>query len=371
MHVRRPHYRIAVCAFLLCSLGPGTLRSQNSRDSPGNLAELEKRASKGHVHEEIELADAYMRGRGVSQDSSKAAYWYEQAAKSGDPGAEHQIGYLYSAGLGVSKDPVRAAHWYQLAAASGDALARVNLGVLYLNGRGVDKDPVRAKELFKQAVEQGEGKGAAYLGVLAFNGIGGPADKVAAEKWFELGVKLHDPIAAYELALFYLQHDDHPHDPGQIAHLLRRSTEKGYVPAKYALGAFLLNHPALADSQDEPKGLLEEASALGDWRATFQLGELARGGSAAGGDPRKSLYYYELAALQGGPHAQDAVQIMSQLVARNLSAQEEAEATQQAKTSFEQHRLSFMFVPSPDGAVPSLRNISTTGPGDTPPAPKK
>ncbi len=63
--------------------------------------EIQRRASAGHLPEELELARDYYIGRGVSRDLSLAAYWYRRAADQGDPGAQVDIGYLYLKGIGV------------------------------------------------------------------------------------------------------------------------------------------------------------------------------------------------------------------------------------------------------------------------------
>lgn len=42
-------------------------------------------AEKGSIQQEMELANAYLVGRGVARDEKQSAYWYEKAANSGDP----------------------------------------------------------------------------------------------------------------------------------------------------------------------------------------------------------------------------------------------------------------------------------------------
>jgi TPR repeat protein len=340
------------------SLSQPSCWSQSSGALSGKLAELQKRADKGYTHEQVQLADAYMRGQGVQRDPSIAAYWYEKAARNGDPMAEHQIGYLYSAGLGVPRDLVRAVHWYQLAASSGVKIARVNLGVMYLNGRGVPRDVTRAKELLRQAADAGEGVAATYLGVLEFTGTGGAPNPEAAKKYFQQGVKLHDPVAAYELACFYSKYDTQTHDPHEIADLLRRSSDKGYVRAKYSLGIMLLNNPPLARSEDEPIKLLEDASNAGDWRAAVALGDSAVSGYRATKDSVRAFYFYKLALLEGGDPARKTVAPKLESLAPSLSETQKAEAAEQAQSWVEQHRAPLMFVLRADGTIPTFKDLT-------------
>src|ERR1700728_552033 len=108
--------------------------------APADLNETRRLAEKGSISDEIALAGDYFTGKGVNQDSTKAAYWYEKAAGHGNPAAQNQIGYFYQAGIGVPQDSERAFHWYQLASASGFAKAKVNLAITYLYGVGTRKD---------------------------------------------------------------------------------------------------------------------------------------------------------------------------------------------------------------------------------------
>ncbi|HEY3706182.1 MAG TPA: tetratricopeptide repeat protein [Terracidiphilus sp.] len=342
----------------LCLSQPSCF-AQTSAVVAGRLAQLQKRADKGFTHEQIELAEAYMKGQGVQRNPSLAAYWYEKAARNGDPAAEHQIGYLYSAGLGVPRDQIRAAHWYQLAASSGLPTARVNLGVMYLYGRGVPKDIARARELFQQAADHGEGVAATYLGVLEFTGKGGPPNLQAARKCFQQGVRLHDPVAAYELATFYQKYDTQTHDNREVADLLRRSSDRGYVRAKYALGIMLLNAPQLTRSPAEAIKLLEDASNAGDWLAAMALGDISSSGYHAAKDFARAFYFYKVAMLEGGSPAQEAVSPKLEAVAPSVSEKQQSEATEQANFWIEQHRAPLMFVLQAGGAIPTFKDLST------------
>ena len=169
------------------------------------IPQLQAAAAKGNVSQEIELAGAYFVGRGVPRDLKMAAYWYEKAAGTGDAEAQNEIGYFYQIGIGVPADPVRAFHWYQLAASSGLATAKVNLGVAYLWGNGVAEDKSLAVQLFHEAASKGSGCGRNLSRKFVLLRAWYKRDKVAAETWFETGVKLHDPVAAYNLGVLFLQ----------------------------------------------------------------------------------------------------------------------------------------------------------------------
>lgn len=134
--------------------------------------EIQRRASAGHLREELELAGDYYTGRGVSRDLSQAAYWYRRAADQGDPGAQVDMGYLYLKGIGVKPDAAQAAKWFQRAASSGSPTGKLDLAVLYLKGMGVPQDSHLALTLLTDLAKHEDARGEAYLGFLYMLGVG-------------------------------------------------------------------------------------------------------------------------------------------------------------------------------------------------------
>ncbi|AYG61519.1 tetratricopeptide repeat protein [Rhizobium jaguaris] len=53
----------------------------------------------------------YLAGRGVPQDSTKAAELFRNAAEQGEPFSAFWLSMLYEQGQGVPKDPEQAAYW--------------------------------------------------------------------------------------------------------------------------------------------------------------------------------------------------------------------------------------------------------------------
>jgi len=197
--------------------------------------------------------------------------------------------------------------WYQLAASNGDASALLNIGVLYFTGTGVKKNIAYAAGFFENAVRKGNGTAAAYLGDIYYSGALGTVDLAQADKWFETGSRMNDPLATYNLGLLYSSDPSHPHDFHRAASLLRRSVNYGYVPAMHSLALLLINHPQEEQTNGEVRSLLETAVAAGEWKSSVVLGILARDGKNLPSDNRAADYYFHVAALMGGKHAQDLV----------------------------------------------------------------
>jgi len=312
--------------------------------APANLDETRRLAEKGSISDEIALAGDYFAGKGVNQDSKMAAYWYQKAAGHGNPAAQNQIGYFYQAGIGVPQDSERAFHWYQLAAASGFAKAKVNLAITCLYGVGTRKNDDLAVQLLNQAFEAGNGTAATYLGLISYFGLVGKEDKVAAEKWFESGLKLHDPLAAFNLGSLYSVTPGHPQDLSRAADLLRQAADAGYVPAMHSLGLLLINHPSLRQEDQQSRNLLEEAANAGSWKSSIVLGILARDGRGVPMDAKNAYYHFCAAVLQGGETAKRLVKPDMDLLATKLGTEERRTAEHAANGWFEHHSLKLVFV---------------------------
>jgi TPR repeat protein len=312
--------------------------------APADLTNIRAHAEQGSVRDEIVLAGDYFTGTGVPQDPKMAAYWYEKAAGHGSPEAQNQIGYFYQAGIGVPQDSKRAIHWYQLASSSGLARAKVNLAVAYMRGSGVQKNTDITLRLLNEAFQEGNGTAATYLGILTYFGIGLKEDKIAAERWFEAGLKLHDPLAAYNLGSMYSTDINHPHDLPKAADLLRQAADGGYVPAMHSLGLLLVNHPELKQDPQQLRTLLETAANAGSWKSSIVLGILARDGRSAPADDKAAYYHFRIALLQGGAQAEHVIKTDVEILSAKIGEQESQAAISAAKVWYEHHPLALVFV---------------------------
>lgn len=296
------------------------------------------------VKQEIKLGAAYLAGRGVPQDYTQAAYWYERAANAGDPLAQNEIGYLYQAGIGVPRDSARAVQWYQRAADGGYLEAKVNLGTAYLWGIGVRKDPQLGYELIHQAAIRNSGLADAYLGEMYYFGLGVPVDREAARGWYERGARAKDSIAESRLAEMLVAGNPSKRDLLNAAKLFRQSIKGGYVSAQHSLGLILIHHPELPAEPNEALACFQNASEAGIWKSSAVLGALYRDGKGVPMDAEKAFYYFRLAQLQGGEAARQAVMNDLSLLSRKLTADEIARDIAQTDAWVKNHTLTLQFV---------------------------
>jgi hypothetical protein len=74
----------------------------------------------GDSNVQYDLGLAYLNGKGVAQDDTQAAEWFQKAADQGHPGAQFSLGEQYADGDGVPQNNTQAYLWYSLAAATLD-----------------------------------------------------------------------------------------------------------------------------------------------------------------------------------------------------------------------------------------------------------
>jgi TPR repeat protein len=173
-------------------------------------------------------------------------------------------------------------------------------------------------------------------------GTGVKQDKETAQKWYETGIRLHDPQAQFDFVSHFLMTDQR--DIPKATQMLRESAKAGYVPAMYALGHILVNHPALSRSPQEAIPLLELSAGAGTWRASVLLGILARDGRVIPADTRSAYYRFKVATLQGGDDAERLLANDLRILSAKLGAEQTAAADIDAGKWSKEHRSVLQFV---------------------------
>lgn len=141
-------------------------------------------------------------GRGVPQDSQRAAAFFEHAAKTQNhSAAQFNLGVLYERGEGVQKDLDAAVQWYEKAAHQNNAKAQYNLGFLLLEGFGVPKNPVAALQWLEKAAHQGSIPAAYQLGCAYLEAKGVPHNRSLALEWLGRAAAHNHKDAQQVLAL--------------------------------------------------------------------------------------------------------------------------------------------------------------------------
>ena len=116
-----------------------------------------KAADLGSADAYYQIASFYHWGNGVTKDAIKAEKLYLKAVDydSNSP-ATFSLGMLYQDGEeGVSQDYTKAMYWYRKNADGGSYVGQYKVGEMYENGEGVAKNITEAKKWYKIAADQG------------------------------------------------------------------------------------------------------------------------------------------------------------------------------------------------------------------------
>jgi localization factor PodJL len=157
---------------------------------------LRAAAAKGDPAAQYEVAIRYAEGRGVPQNLTDAAEWFDRAAKQGLAPAQFRLGGLYEKGLGVKKNLDIARRFYLTAGEAGHPKALHNLAVLYAEGIDGKPDYQTAARWFRKAADYGVTDSQFNLAVLYTRGIGVDQNLADAYKWFALAAREGDAEAA-------------------------------------------------------------------------------------------------------------------------------------------------------------------------------
>jgi localization factor PodJL len=217
---------------------------------------LHAAAANGDPAAAFEIANRLADGRGVQQNLSEAAVWFERAAAKGLVPAQFRLGGLYEKGLGVRKDLDTARRLYTSAADAGHAKAMHNLAVLYAEGVDGKPDYATAARWFRKAADYGIVDSQYNLAILYARGIGVDANLAEAFKWFALASREGDRDAAKK-------RDD-------VAGRLDKQSLAAAMAAAQAWQA-----------QPQPSAVNEVAAPPGGWDAMAAPSAAKRGNSKA------------------------------------------------------------------------------------------
>jgi localization factor PodJL len=176
---------------------PPVARTNEAEKLPAAITGgLRAAATKGDPAAEFEVAVRLAEGRGMPQNFTAAAEWFERAAQRGLVPAQFRLGGLYEKGMGVKKDLEAARRLYLAAANAGHAKAMHNLAVLYAEGADGKPDYQTAAYWFRRGADHGVTDSQYNLAILYARGIGVETNIAEAYKWFALAAREGDRDSA-------------------------------------------------------------------------------------------------------------------------------------------------------------------------------
>jgi TPR repeat protein len=183
-------------------------------------------------------------------------------------------------------------------AEAGDMKAMTLLGELYANGLGVPQNDAKAEEWYRLAAARGDREAMFALAMFRLRGRAGLRDRDAA-------AKLGQPLAAYNLALLYIEGQLFPQDFTRAAELLRVAARAGNPEAQYALGTFYKEGRGVEKNMHEAVRLWALAALADDTDAEVEYAIALFNGDGVAKNEEVAAAWFRKAALKGSAIAQD------------------------------------------------------------------
>lgn len=268
-----------------------------------SVKKLIKLAEKGDVKAQSELADAYLKGKGVKRSFQDAALWLEKVAQAGDAQAQYQLAHLYLEGKGVSKSDENAAEWLSKAAKNGNLNAEQELALCYRDGRGVPQSNEKYYAWIEKNADNEKAETLLDLAKAYYAGDGVTKDVNKAKFWAQKATKKGSHEADFLLATW--MYEINPSNPEAIQRLIQVA-EKGDADAQAIIGESYLNGRGVEQSESKAIEYFEKAATKGNPTALYHLANFYFYGNSPiiGKFPKKALDYYTQAATKGNVDAQ-------------------------------------------------------------------
>lgn len=130
------------------------------------------------------LAEFYLYGLGIPEDTEKAVELFEKAYARGCMEAADRLGSLYIIGEKVPQDESKGTSYIMKAAEMGNPFSMGKLADMYLNGERLNKDYMKALEWGLKAAKLGDKNGMEVVAVIYDDGLGVYRDPAQASYWY-------------------------------------------------------------------------------------------------------------------------------------------------------------------------------------------
>ena len=173
----------------------------NAAESTDPMIDELKEAKSGQSFAEVNMANRYFYGIGVTKNVQKGLDWLKKSAYNNNKIAQYQLGKHF---LTVTENRKQGLYWLNKSANLGYDFSSYELGLIYLQGKFVSKNEHTAFDYMTKAA------------------------------------KLENPIAQYQLSLLYLLGKGVKKSPKEAFKYAKLSAPY-YSKSKYLLGQFYVN----------------------------------------------------------------------------------------------------------------------------------
>ena len=290
---------------------------------------------------------AYVHGRGVSQQPTRAVELFEKACDADDARACNALGLSYQSGEGVAKEDLPRAEGFFSKACSlgeahgcealatmysepgvedakarlitnlrqrgidlsraacqhGDARACGFLGWSFVIGRGVSKDAVHGVELLRKACDGDDPVGCTRFGLAFIVGEGVPKDSVRGIELCQKGCDGGDAAGCVHVGMAYQYGQGTPRDYRRAAEYFESACNGGHPLGCYRFGLMLMLGNGIAKDAHRAVPLFEKACDQGYVEACRDLGLAHMRGDGVARDSARATALFEQACRGGNDTA--------------------------------------------------------------------
>jgi TPR repeat protein len=257
----------------------------------------------GNHYAKYNLASAYIKGRGFTQNYLTAVQLLEEIIDHVDA-APYHIALLYDeGGPGLARNEKKAIEYMLLAAQKGSAQAQCELALLYQKGgAGIGQNDQKAVQYFRLAAEQDLVEAQFWLGSLYQKGeCGLPKDDQKAFEQFKLAAEKNLADAQFELAKAYEKGQGVELNLTEARRWLRAAAKLNYDPAKQKIANELLKESKGVSKEGE-KEAFELYSTIDSKefpQVYMSLGQCYRDGTGVKKNKNKAFKLFKLAKEEG------------------------------------------------------------------------
>jgi TPR repeat protein len=177
----------------------------NNNDNNNNDNKQQQQCNSCFTPAAKQLAECYLQGQGVAQDSQLGLAWLEAAFYYGhDAEAAHETALIYEYGRhSIAVDVVAAAQWFERAAEAGNVEAMAELGLCYELGCGVEQSDEQALDWYTKAANLGHATAKYSVGEIFEEARGVPQSDEEACLWYYRAALVGDPDSKAALRRLY------------------------------------------------------------------------------------------------------------------------------------------------------------------------
>ncbi|MCR5175246.1 MAG: dynamin family protein [Anaerovibrio sp.] len=251
------------------------------------------------------LGNLYWDGNKVDKDEEKAFSYFRQAAEQESGEAQYNLSVFYREGIATEKNEEISREWLFKAVKNEDPNALYQQSIYLADGDGIDKDEAAALRMLIKAADAGilEAK-VDYADCLNYGILNSPIDKQRAIELYQIGVQHNNPVAQYNMALFYDKGEIVDKDITRSIELLSEAAKGDYAPAQYYLGLAYSNGYGVDKDEKQAFSLFEAAAKQKNYSAMYQLGICYLYGKDVANDEVKGASLLKEAAINGNVNAQ-------------------------------------------------------------------